>query len=472
MSELLLHDLFDSIAARFGDKTAVRCGDRSYTFRELATVSQRVATALQDRGIRTGDRVCVSVRARAEAVPVYVALCRLGAIFVPLNPQAPDADKRAIIERTEPALIVGEETYAAMTLDKLVLLQGESEKVDIDVDERSTHVIFFTSGTTGAPKGVELSHRTDYLRTLLRVVNEPRGPFVCMFPQFHMSGWTLSHGHWASGDEVVYVEGGDTRALLEALARHRAHSVYAIPAVLRRLLDADRSGYDLSALRVIDTGTSATSPELLAEVAMAFPGTVTSVVYGSTEDCGCLLTPGEVVDHPGSVGRPLAGVQVRITDDGRLQTRSPFRFSRYYRDPEATARAIVDGWYNTGELAEQDEQGYVKIIGRAHDMIRSGGEYVAPVAVDRALADHPAIADVGTAGVPDEYWGEIVTVFVVPRDGHTVDLAQLREHCAGRLGANSHPRRLEFVDAIPRSAATGQIQRHQLVKRLLIGSAG
>ncbi|HVV30787.1 MAG TPA: AMP-binding protein [Mycobacteriales bacterium] len=471
MNALLLHDQLDSATERFGDRVAVRSGAKAYTFTALTDISHRVAAALLERGLGPGDRVCVSVHADADAVVASLALGRIGAVLVPMNANAPEVDRKAIVAMTEPALVVGSDPDAAMTLSELVALRGKQDRCAIEVDERATHIMYFTSGTTGTPKGVEISHRADYLRALAIGTPVPRGPFVCMFPQFHMAGWSLAQGCWASGEEVVYVDGGDTRALLEALAAHRAHRIYAIPAVLRRMLDADRSQLDLSALQVIDTGTSATSPELLAEVAAQFPGTETSVAYGSSEaGAVCMLRPSEIADHPGSVGRAVPGVRVRISETGELEACSPFLFSRYYRNPEATARALVDGWYRTGEVAEQDADGYVRIVGRVHDIIRSGGESVPPTAVDRVLADHPAIADVAVAGVPDEYWGEIVTAFVVLKPGSQLDLDGLRGHCAARLAAPQQPRRLEFVDAIPRSAATGQIQRHMLVKALAAGT--
>lgn len=467
MSALLLHNLMDATAERFGDRTAVRCGSTSFTFAEVSEISQQLAAGLYTRGVRAGDRVCVTVRARAESVPLAYALGRLGATFVPINPNLPHEEKERIVERVEPVLTAGHEAFATITFDDLVALRASPDPAIEPPDECATHIMYFTSGTTGAPKGVELSHRADYLRSLALTVAEPRGPFVCMFPQFHMAGWSLAQGAWSSGEEVIYADGGDTAALLDALAVNRAHRIYAIPAVLRRILDADRSHYDLRSLKKIETGTSATSPELLAEVSAAFPDAALSVVYGSTEAASiCLLTPGEILDHPSSVGRQVPGVRIQIAADGELQVRSPYLFSRYFRDPEATARAFRDGWFHTGEVAVQDEQGYVCIVGRTHDLIRSGGESVAPVAVDSVLTTHPAVLDAATAGVPDEHWGEIVTAFVVLRDGTSLDLDGLRSHCARHLAPASHPRRLEFVAEIPRSSATGQIQRHLLVKAL------
>jgi len=140
-------------------------------------------------------------------------------------------------------------------------------------------------------------------------------------------------------------------------------------------------------------------------------------------------------------------------------------FSGYFRNPEATAAAVVDGWYRTGDLVERDDEGYVWVVGRVKDMIRTGGETVAPSEVDVVLQRHPAVADGAAAGIPDDDWGEIVAAFVVLRPGHTLDLAEVRRHCEGTLANFKHPRRLYLVDAIPRTGPTGQVQRRRLTER-------
>ncbi|HXA31127.1 MAG TPA: fatty acid--CoA ligase family protein, partial [Acidimicrobiales bacterium] len=323
----------------------------------------------------------------------------------------------------------------------------------------------FTSGSSGQPKGVELSHRASRLRTLGDASMWPSGPVVFMFPQFHMAGWYGPMTVWASADEAVYVERAEADALLTAVHRRRAVRLYAIPAVWRRILDADRSAYDLSCLRYCDTGTSSTTPELLSAIAEAFPGTETSITYGSTEAGGiCRLWPQDVHRKPGSVGPPALGCEVRLSDDGELLVRNPVLMNGYFRDPEATASALADGWFHTGDLAERDDEGYYSIVGRAREVIRTGGETVAPAEVDDVVSTAPGVVDAGVAGVPDDDWGELVTAFVVLQPGRSLDLDELRRHCQGRLASYKHPRRLVVVDALPRTGATHQIQRRTLVE--------
>ena len=261
--------------------------------------------------------------------------------------------------------------------------------------------------------------------------------------------------------------------LARGRARRRAIRLYAIPAVWRRILDTDRSAYDLSSLRFCDTGTSAVTPELLTELAAAFPGTSTSITYGSTEAGRvCRLWPQDIFRKPGSVGPPALGSEVRLGDDGELLVRNPVLMNGYFRDPEATAHALAGGWFHTGDLAEVDDEGYFSIVGRASDVIRTGGESVAPVEVDLVLQRMPGVADAAVAGVPDEDWGEVICAFVVTRPGESVDLAALRRHCEGRLATFKHPRRLVLVDTLPRTGATRQIQRRVLVEWALAHQTG
>jgi acyl-CoA synthetase (AMP-forming)/AMP-acid ligase II len=325
--------------------------------------------------------------------------------------------------------------------------------------------MFFTSGTTGTPKAIELTHRIDMLRALQGMSGFPGGPTVSMFPMFHMSGWTSATGPWLRSEEVVLADGLDAAGLLETIERRRGERFYAIPAVWRRILELDVGDFDLSSLVSADTGTSATTVELLDAIHDALPHTTTTVTYGSTEAGGvCKLPFEDLRAKPDSVGPPSPGVELRLDDDGDLWVKSPFLFDGYFRNPDATAAALVDGWYRTGELAEIDDDGYVSIVGRSTEMIRTGGETVAPAEVDSVLILHEAVVDAAVAGLPHDDWGEIVAAFVVVRPGVSLSLEELQRHCEGRLARFKVPRRLVLVESIPRTGATRQVQRRLLLE--------
>jgi acyl-CoA synthetase (AMP-forming)/AMP-acid ligase II len=229
----------------------------------------------------------------------------------------------------------------------------------------------------------------------------------------------------------------------------------------------ENASADLSSVRNADTGTSATPPELLEAIRAAFPGASVRVFYGSTEAGGvAALEHADLARKPGSCGLPAPMAEVKFDGNGELLVRGPLLFDGYFEDEQATAEVLADGWYRTGDLAEADDEGYLTIVGRAGDVIRTGGEAVTPSEVEACLATHPAVDDVAIVGVPDPGWGEIVCAVVVPAGGETPTLEELRAHCAAQLASHKHPRRLALVDAIPRTVPTGQVQRRLLVERL------
>jgi fatty-acyl-CoA synthase len=474
---LQIGDIMRVSAARAPQRVAASKDGRLITYAQVAESTGQLIRALAARKVGYGDRVVWRGGTSLDAIALWFALARLGGVAVPMNPRATADETRALLDLADAALVVGDEEDRGGASDvSLRALLADPARTGISeplIDENDPHVIFFTSGSSGRPKGVELSHRASRLRTLGDAAMWPAGAMVCMFPQFHMAGWYGPMTVWTSADEVAFVERGDPEALLGAVHERRAVRLYGIPAVWRRILETDRSAYDLSSLRYCDTGTSATTPALLREIAEAFPGTATSITYGSTEAGSvCRLWPQDVFRKPGSVGLPALGSEVRLADDGEILVRNPVLMNGYFRDPEATAAALAGGWFHTGDLGEQDDEGYFTVVGRAGDVIRTGGETVAPVEVDVVLQGAPGVADAAVAGTPDDDWGEVICAFVVVRPGETVDLSSLRRHCEGKLATFKHPRRLMVVDELPRTGATRQIQRRTLVEWASAASTG
>jgi acyl-CoA synthetase (AMP-forming)/AMP-acid ligase II len=480
---LLVRGILENAARVAPNAVAATLDDRALTFGEIDTAANRIANALTGVGVGRGDRVLWWGDTDLDAVPVFAALAKIGAVFAPLNARSSLAEVTPVAEYARPRLVLAGASHAepavelARTLGvptvpdlPTVSAAAASDAPRIDgVDERDPHVIFFTSGSTGRPKGVVLSHRVNWLRTFVGATSSPGGGgTVCMFPLFHMAGWTIALGAWQARRAVHFVRVPDAATLLETTQRWRAARLYCIPAVWGRILEHGVGGYDLSELVEADTGTSVTPPELLLAIKDALPHTVTRVFYGSTEAGPTLaLADRDLLRKPGSVGIAQPGVEVRLSERGEVCARSPFLMDGYFDDPAATSEALIDGWYQTGDLGALDSDGYVSIVGRARDVIRTGGETVAPPEVEAVLGTHPDVAEVAVVGVPDVEWGEVVTAVVVVRSGAApVTVDGLRAHCEGRLAAFKQPRRLAIVDALPRTAATGQIQRPLLVERL------
>jgi acyl-CoA synthetase (AMP-forming)/AMP-acid ligase II len=464
-------------AARVGpDVVAATLDDEALTFGEIDHRANEIANGLAGLGLGRGDRVLWWSDTALEAVPVFVALAKLGAVFAPLNARATAEELRPVAEYARPRFLLAGASHRERAAElgvhvvRAIPPGAPSAPGGPGPAEDDPHVIFFTSGSTGRPKGVVLSHRANWLRTYPGATTTAGGNgTVCMFPLFHMAGWTIALGCWQARRAVHFVRTPDADTLLREVDRHRASRLYCIPAVWARILERGFGGYDVSTLREADTGTSATPPELLRALKDALPDTVTRVFYGSTEaGPGLQLGDADLFRKPGSVGVPQPGVEVRISETGEVCLRSPFLMDGYFDAPHETAAALRGGWYHTGDLGVLDDEGYVSIVGRARDVIRSGGETISPGEVEGVLREHPAVADVAVVGLPDVEWGEVVTAIVVVRDGMTApDVESVRAFCTNRLASSKHPRRVEIVDALPRTAATGQVQRPLILERLL-----
>jgi len=488
--DLLIGDIFRAAARGVPDRIAAAMGEQTLTFAELDALANAHAAAFAALGVGHRDRVVLWSATSLSAVPVFAALAKLGAVFAPANALLGEEEASQMAALARPAVLVvdppreGAGAAIAHRLGVPLRVLGqivETASVDATADpdvpdlrETDPHVVFFTSGSTGRPKGVVLSHRVNYLRSHPGAQLEPRGATVCMYPLFHMGAWTIALQAWQTQTAVVFVGQADPALLCREIERWQATHFNAIPAVWRRILElaASRPGVAdaLRSLRIVDSGTSATPPDLLAAIAALVPHATRRVFYGSTEaGAVCLLRHEDMEAHPGSCGVPQHSVDVRLDPEtGEMQVRGPLLFDGYFDDPDATAAAFTsDGWFRTGDVAVRDTAGFYTIVGRVKDVIRTGGETVAPTEVELALVDHPAIADVAIVGIPDAHWGEVVCAVVVVREGEAApDVDDLRAHLGGRLARFKHPRRVVTLDRIPRTPATGQVQRRLLVEEI------
>ena len=462
-------------------RVAATLGDASTTFGELQEQTFRLANALLGLGVGHGDRVAHWADLSLDVPPTTFAISRIGAVYAPLNPAYTDDEARALLAYLDPRLLVVDDahreagTTLARELGIPVVAQAElavgASAAAPSVRPPAEHdlaTIFATSGSTGRPKGVMVSHRATWMRSFAGAGTDAacggRGEVV-MFPLFHMAGWCFAFTAWSAHKPVHFVTRADGDAVMDAVVRHHAGALYCIPAVWRRVLDSGLPGGD--DLEWAKVGTSFSSPDLVAEIRERFPRARMTVSYGSTETGGALrLGDDDVEARPGAVGLPVPGMLAKTDAEGELMLAGDTLMSGYYAMPEETAAVLEDGWFRTGDLVEQDADGFYTVVGRRKEMIRTGGEWVAPSEVEDALRGIPGIADLAIVGIPDESWGEIVCAVVVPAPGADAPSADdLRRHLSGRLAPFKHPRRVVAVDLIPRTSATGQVQRSVLVRQ-------
>jgi malonyl-CoA/methylmalonyl-CoA synthetase len=443
----------------------------------LADRSAEAAARLAAAGLGPGDRVVVSADASLDHVVAYVGVLRLGAVALPLNGAYRAPEIRHIVGDAEIAAAVTDDVERGRWIsaaapgavvtppDLSGLPRAESTPHGLDaVTGDDPALLVYTSGTTGAPKGAVLRH-ANLLASAEAVTLawrwSPDDRLVLALPLFHMHGLGVGlHGTLTAGASAVLLPRFEPA---EVLARIRTGGTmfFGVPTMWHRLAAAE-GAEALSRLRLGVSGSAPLAPDLHAAVA-ARAGRPPLERYGMTETVMLVSNPYDGERRPGSVGFPLPGVDVRLGEGGEIEVRGPNVFAGYWRRPEATAGCFRDGWFRTGDLGAVDPDGYLRIVGRAKELIITGGYNVFPREVEEALLAHPGVVDAAVVGAPDDEWGERVCAFVVAEPGVSDD--DLVDWCGTRLAAYKRPRRWERVDEVPRNAL-GKVVRHALVERL------
>lgn len=498
---LLLGEILRRHARVRPQKVAYVVGNVRIGYAEFNRQANGLAHALRALGVGRGDRVAILADNCAQYPIAYFGCIKLGAILVPVNARFKDDEVHYVVAHSESSVLLFGPEYAGAVerlrprwphVGHYVALQADAFAAWIDrcpaeeplamIDEHDPHVMLYTSGTTGQPKGALLSQRAYYLQAghshhTTGLSEEDVG--LSMFPMFHMGGWALPLGFWYDGGSVVIMQRAEPRAMLEAVQRERVTYLYAVPTLYTRMLELpDFDRFDHSSLRVLGSGTSVMTQEQVQRIVDRFDNRNLFIIYGSTE-AGPVATlrPTDLMRKPGAVGRPALNVELRIVDDddrelppgtpGEIICRSELNMLGYWRMPEETAATLRGGWVHTGDLGVLDEDGFLFIAGRKKEMIKSGGENIFPVEVERTLLEHPAIAEAAVLGVPDAEWGESVLAVVVRRPGRRLSEPEVIEHVRARLAGFKKPRYVWFVDALPRTAATRQVQKTLLREQFL-----
>jgi fatty-acyl-CoA synthase len=493
------------------------------TYSQFSSRVSRLAGALREMGVQPGDRVAYLSANCHRLLEAYYGVLEAGAVLLPLNIRLTPNELAYILNDSGAKVLLFQEQFAPIVEGFRSELQSVKKFVALDhvpsqswavrqsyedliavaapyradimqVDENALAELFYTSGTSANPKGVMLTHRNIYLHALNVIVVFNTGSETVelhTIPLFHANGWGVAHSLTLVGATHVMIGKFDPPEVFRLIEKEKVHACSLVPTMATALVNCpERPKYDLSSLKRITLGGAAASPTLVRQVEERI-GCICFSGYGLTETCP-VLTTAQVkagVDWQGEerfegqtrTGYPLPGVEIRIVDAedhdvphdgvsiGEIVARSDGVMAGYWKQPEATAAVMRNGWFHTGDMATMDENGYVLIVDRKKDIIVSGGENISSLEVEKAILAHPAVYEVAVIPVPDERWGEVPKAIVSLKPGMQASESELLEFTRTRLSHYKCPRSIEFMELLPKTG-TGKILKKELRKKYWSGT--
>jgi fatty-acyl-CoA synthase len=504
-----LADLVRRSARRYPDKLAIVCGDASaqvrWTFAQFDAVVDRLAGALAARGIGTGDRVAVLARNSHGFAALRFAVARIGAVLVPINFMLKAPEVAFILKHSGAKMLavdsglaaLGREAAGGSEVASFVWLPSEHSSVapsglerfdtlvgedrappEVELASDALAQIVYTSGTESLPKGAMLTHDavlSQYVSCAVDAEIAHDDLVLHALPLYHCAQLDVFLGpslYVGATSVITALPTPDN--VLPLLAAHRVTSFFAPPTVWIGLMRSPRfDETDLSTLAKGYYGASIMPVEVLRELARRLPRVRLWNLYGQTEiaPLATMLGPDEQLTKPGSAGKPVLNVETRVVDDlmrdvkpgeiGEIVHRSPHLMSGYWRDEERTAAAFEGGWFHSGDLGTMDADGYIAVVDRKKDMIKTGGENVASREIEEAIYRLDGVSEVAVIGVPHPRWIEAVVAVVVVKTGHALDAAAVDAHCRAHLAGFKAPKRVVFVEALPKNPS-GKLLKREL----------
>lgn len=495
-------------SARFSSKAALVFEEDVWTYANLDERADHIARGLLSVGVMPGDRIAAISRNNAWFVALRFAVARTGAIFVPINFMLTVEEAAFILNNSGASMLFSDRSCfdtaksaaksAGTTILSLpgmdeipdvtpletLVAQGECERFMLPtVDGRAPAQILYTSGTESRPKGAVLPHEA----VLWQVQSAIHGCdwrsdaiVINALPLFHcaqLDGFMAPA--LSVGATNIILSSPSPGAILEAVRKHGATSLFCPPTVWIDLLR--HCGTELDALATLTHGyygASIMPVEVLRELCAKLPSMRLWNCYGQTETAciATLLQPEDQMRKSGSAGRPVLHVETRIVDDemqtvgsgeiGEVVHRSPQLMSHYWNDPDRTMEAFAGGWFHTGDLATMDSEGYITIVDRKKDMIKTGGENVSSREVEEILYTLPAVSEAAVIGLPDPRWVEAVTAVIVRREGQNLNEAEVLDACRLRLAGYKIPKRIVFFETLPRNAS-GKILKREVRRKVI-----
>jgi fatty-acyl-CoA synthase len=460
------------------------------TWREVARRGRAVQAGLDELGIAEGERVAIVSHNSARLLELLFAVPASGRVLVPINFRlSPDEVRYIVGHSGARVLLVDPELETTLKDVEAEHRFGTGEEYEqllrfdteprpwAEPDEDATATINYTSGTTARPKGVQMTHRNIWVNAVTFAMHMQAGDrdvYMHTLPMFHCNGWGLPYSFAGLGARQVVLRKVDGAEILRRVDRHGVTVMAGAPAVWNAVLEAAQSwdgeipGRDR--VRIIVAGApppSKTIARVEEELGWEF-----NQIYGLTETAPLLtinrsraeyddLDPEERAKRLSRAGVPSLGTRLQVSESGEVLAQSNTVLAGYWENPDASADALDGGWFHTGDGGSMDDDGFLTISDRKKDVIITGGENVSSIEVEDVVFSHPCVAEVAVIGVPDDKWGELVTALVVVAEGQQVSESDIITHCRGKIAGFKIPKKVEFREAIPRTA-TGKIQKFKL----------